>query len=124
MQTGRLEPLIHAGARRKWGSDSENCPVLGCMNTSMFILTAALIAVYATSHCAPLREQRFQLSIEGGPLTSVIEQFSEQTGLHIGMEISATNSRANDFGPFNGQATADEVMKKLLAGTDLWYAWR
>lgn len=94
------------------------------MNTRMFIIAAALIAAWSVSHSAPLKEQRFQLSIEKGPLASVLKQLSDQTGLQIGTEISVAKSRANTFGPVSGRATADKAMKKLLTGTDLWYAWR
>src|SRR5687767_11647116 len=94
------------------------------MHTRMFIVTAALFAVLNVSHSAPLREQQFQLSIEGGPLSSVLKQLSRQTGLHIGAEITVNNSRAHTFGPFVGHATADDAMKELLRGTGLWYAWR
>jgi iron complex outermembrane recepter protein len=94
------------------------------MNTRMFIIAAALLAAVTVSHSASLREQRFALSIESGSLTSVLEQLSHQTGLHIGAEISASKGRARRFGPFFGEATADEALKQLLMGTGLWYAWR
>lgn len=94
------------------------------MHTRMFILAVALVAAINVSHSSPLREQPFQLSIDRGPLASVLEQLSRQTGLHIGAEITASHSRVVQFGPFTGQATADEAMKTLLEDTDLWYAWR
>lgn len=96
---------------------------LSRMTTRMFIIAAALIAAFNVSHGAQLREQRFQLSIERGSLAFVLQQFSDQTKLHIGTQISVTKRRANNFGPFAGQTTADDAMKKLLGGTDLWYAW-
>lgn len=94
------------------------------MHARMFIIAAALVMAINISHSAPLREQQFQLSIERGPLAYVLDQFSQQTGLHIGVEITVDHSRAHNLGPFVGLATADDAMKELLAGTDLWYAWR
>lgn len=94
------------------------------MHTRMFIVAAALFAVLNVSHSAPLREQQFQLSIESGSLASVLKQFSRQTGLHIGAEITVNNSRVHTFGPFVGHATADDAMKELLRSSGLWYAWR
>lgn len=90
----------------------------------MFIIVAALFTAFSVSHSASFKEERLQLSIERGSLASVLEQLSHQTGLHIGTELSVTNIRANNFGPFRGRATIDEALKALLASTDLWYAWR
>lgn len=89
----------------------------------MLSIAAALLTAFSVSHAAPLKEQRLQLSIKSGSLTSVLEQLSHQTGLSIGTEVSVANIRADNFGPFKGKATADEALKALLAGTDLWYAW-
>lgn len=91
-------------------------------------LTVAIIAAFIVTvnvgHAAPPREQRYQLSIEQGPLASVLAQLARQTGLHIGAEITVNHSRASRFAPFVGYATADDAMRALLKGTDLWYAWR
>src|SRR5688572_5842886 len=94
------------------------------MNIRTFIIAIVLIATFQVSHSAALREHRFELSIKRSALVSVLDQFSQQTGLHIGMEISAVKSRATLIGPFVGSATADEALNQLLGGTDLWYAWR
>lgn len=90
----------------------------------MFIIAVAFVTAIDVSQSAPLREQPFQLSIDRGSLASVLEQLSQQTRLHIGTEITTAQSRVHQFGPFSGHATADEAMKALLGGTDLWYAWR
>lgn len=90
----------------------------------MFVIAVALIAVSSVCHSAPLREQRFQLSIDSGSLASVLDQFSKQTGLQIGTEISVAKSRVTNVGPFVGHATADQAMEKLLGSSDVWYAWR
>lgn len=90
----------------------------------IFIFAAVLLSTVNVDAAASLREQSFELSIERGTLASVFQQLADETGLHIGSEISVTKIRANNFGPFKAHATADEAMKSLLRGTDLWYAWR
>lgn len=95
------------------------------MSTRMFILLAAVLAAYNVSQAASLREQRFQLSIKKGSLTTVLEQFSQQTGIHIGTELSAVQAKARRYGPLKARAvTADEAIRTLLKNSDLWYAWR
>jgi hypothetical protein len=94
------------------------------MRARMFAISAAFITAINVSHSASLREQQFPLSIEQGPLASILAQLAEQTGLHIGTEIAVDHSRVQTFGPFVGYTTADKAMKELLGGTDLWYAWR
>jgi iron complex outermembrane receptor protein len=90
----------------------------------MFIIAAVFFAAIHVSHGAPLREQQFQFSIGRGTLSAVLEQFAQQTNLHVGAEITASQSHTQSFGPFSGYATADDAMRELLRDTDLWYAWR
>lgn len=90
----------------------------------MFILIAVLAGALDISHAASLREQQFNLTINRSSLTSVLDQLSTQTGLHIGIEANAASRRAKRYGPFVGKATADEAIKALLKNSDLWYAWR
>jgi iron complex outermembrane recepter protein len=95
------------------------------MNRWLFILATALIAAFNVSHAAQLRQQQFQLSIERGPLASILEQLSHQTSVQVGAEFTVANSRGTHMlGPFVGRATVEEAIEELLRGTDLWYAWR
>lgn len=95
------------------------------MYARMFIVFAALIVAFNVSAATSPRAQRYQLSIQRGPLTSALQQLAEQTGLHVGTELSAAQAKARDYGPLEAhEVTADQAIKALLAGSELWYAWR
>src|SRR5688572_17041372 len=82
---------------------------------------AALLLLMGTSAFAaqPERDKKVQLVIEKGSLTSVLEQFSRQTGLQVITQLNVAESKTDEAGPFIGYATPDEAMTTLLRDTDL-----
>lgn len=89
----------------------------------MLGIAVALIALSNAVHSAEKREQRFQLTLDKGPLASVLDQVVRQTGWSIITELGVSESETDELGPFAGVATIDEAMRELLKGTDLSHSW-
>jgi iron complex outermembrane recepter protein len=107
------------------GNEFERCLGDTRMSTRMFLVTAALFSAAVSGQSTSPKDQTFNLSIKRGSLTSVLEQFSEQTHLEVGAEIKVTtDAETRTYGPFQGAATPDRAMRALLAGTDVSYAWQ
>lgn len=88
------------------------------------MLAALLLLTYGSALSAQSeRNQKYQLAIERGSLTSVLEQFSRQTGLQVITQLSVSESKTTEIGPYVGHATADAALKELLKDTDLSYDW-
>lgn len=85
-----------------------------------------LLLTYASS--VPARpvapSSRLHFAIPKGSLSSVLEQFSRQTGLQVGTELDVAENQPEAVGPFVGHVTADEALKALLKDTKLSYTWQ
>ena len=81
-----------------------------------------LLGAVTLTHAAQLPQGAlFQFAIDDGPLTSVLDQLSRQTGLQVVTQLDANGDPAVELQPFYGRATVDEALATILAGTDLTY---
>jgi iron complex outermembrane recepter protein len=87
------------------------------------IAVIALIA-HLTPGYAAERTAQYDLAITKGSIVSVLEQFSQTTGLQVITELNVSESRVTEFGPLEARTTADGAMEALFRGTDLWYSWQ
>lgn len=89
------------------------------------MLAALLLLTSGVAFPAPPdRAKKIHLTIAKGSLSSVLEQFSRQTGLQVGTQLNVSESQVDEIGPFVGRATVDEALEALLNDTDLSYTWQ
>lgn len=89
------------------------------------MLAALLVLASGAAFPAPAdRAKKVHLTIARGSLSSVLEQFSRQTGLQVGTQLNVSESQTQEIGAFIGRATIDEALTALLKGTDLSYTWQ
>lgn len=68
-------------------------------------------------------DQEYFLSIPSGALAEALDQFSRQTGLQYGAELTTSEEKQQVVGAVVGRFTADAALTRLLAGTGLTHAW-
>lgn len=96
-----------------------------CGRRLAWILAALLVLTSEAAFPAPPdRAKKVHLTIARGSLSSVLEQFSRQTGLQVGTQLNVSESQTQEIGAFIGRATVDEALTALLKGTDLSYTWQ
>lgn len=83
----------------------------------------AILMLFASGAVFPAQlqpsDERFHLSIHRGSLSSVLEQFTRQTGLQVITQLNVAEGGTRELGPFIGHATANEALTVLFKDSDL-----
>lgn len=96
-----------------------------CGRGLSWMLAALLALVCASAFSAqPERAKKYRFEIAEGSLSSVLAQFSTQSGLQVITQLNVTESGTDEVRGFHGEVTADEALKNLLDGSDLSYKWQ
>jgi iron complex outermembrane receptor protein len=89
-------------------------------------MLAALTMAWAgptTAQSSPAR-QEYSLSIPSGALADALDQFSRQTGLQYGAELTTPEEKQQPVDGVTGRFTPDAALTRLLAGTGLTHDWQ
>ena len=99
---------------KSWQRISMTCAMAVALSLEGFSVAAAQSVAKAQQH---------SYSIARGTLRAALDQFAKQSSLQLGEPLTMTEQGSRLVGPVVGRMTADAALDKLLAATDLSFAW-
>ena len=70
-----------------------------------------------------VKPQQYSFSIARGTLRAALDQFARQSSLKLDAPSAMAEQGGRLVGPLAGRMTADAALDRLLAATDLAFAW-